>query len=182
MLITVVRKSSAARKNGKRVVTVAATRPVQATPGRWYHVRRYGIAPCPYHGRDFRLGEEAPGQGKGRTGKIRGRKIAEGWKCNFHPSAYCLINSKRLSFVEVVAQCAVKLFLDGLAPFPVSFQHSGKLFLGAFVIFKGAGSFAAHRVYNASILVFAGELVKAVFVGKPLNSDSQHIFVLLVFF
>ena len=63
MLITVVRKSSAARKNRKRVVTVATTRPAQATPGRWYHVRRYRIAPGPYHGRNTRLGEEARRKG-----------------------------------------------------------------------------------------------------------------------
>ena len=82
----------------------------------------------------------------------------------------------------MTARCPVKLFLDGLAPFPVSFQHSSKLFLGALVIFKGAGRFTAHWVNDMSILVLAGELVKAVFVGKPLNNDSQHIFVLLVFF
>ena len=59
MLITVVRKSSAARKNRKRVVTFATTRQLQAILGRCRHVRRYGFAPCSYHGRNTRLGEEA---------------------------------------------------------------------------------------------------------------------------
>lgn len=69
MLITVVRKSSAARKNRKRVVTVATTRPVQAILGRCRHVRRYGFAPCPYHGRNTRLGEKNRRKGWRREGK-----------------------------------------------------------------------------------------------------------------
>ena len=59
MRITIVRKSSAARKNRKRVVTFATKRQLQAILGRCRHVRRYGITPCPYHGRNTRLGEEA---------------------------------------------------------------------------------------------------------------------------
>lgn len=59
MWITIVRKSSAARETGERVVTFATTRQLQAILGRWYHVRRYGFAPSSYHGGDFRLGEKA---------------------------------------------------------------------------------------------------------------------------
>lgn len=69
MLITVVRKSSAARKNRKRVVTFATTRQLQAILGRCRHVRRYGFAPCPYHGRNTRLGEEARRKGWRRERK-----------------------------------------------------------------------------------------------------------------
>ena len=69
MRITIVRKSSAARKNRKRVVTAATTRPVRAILGRWYHVRRYGIAPCPYHGRNSGLGEDARRKGWRRERK-----------------------------------------------------------------------------------------------------------------
>lgn len=64
--------------------------------------------------------------------------------------------------------------LDGLAPFPVSFQHRDKFFLGALVVLKGAGSFAAHRFNDVGVLVLAGELVKAVFIGKSLNCDCEH--------
>lgn len=66
--------------------------------------------------------------------------------------------------------------LDGLTPFLVSFQHSKKLFLGALVVLKGAGSFTALGVYDVGILVFAGELAKAVFTGESLHSNSYHKF------
>ena len=64
--------------------------------------------------------------------------------------------------------------LDGLAPFLVSFQHRDKFFLGALVVLKGAGSFAAHRFNDVGVLVLTGELVKAVFIGKSLNCDCEH--------
>ena len=71
--------------------------------------------------------------------------------------------------------------LDGLAPFPVSFQHRDKFFLGALVVLKGAGSFAAHRFNYVGVLVLTGEIIKAVFIGKSLNYDCEHFLPPFIF-
>ena len=64
-------------------------------------------------------------------------------------SVYC----SALPFIKIITQCPVKLLLDGLAPFPVSVQHGNKFFLGAFVVLKGVGCFAAHWVNNVCVFV-----------------------------
>ena len=114
------------------------------------------------------LGWEKKPQEKEKKKRKNGeRKITGARKLHFRRPCLLFETSKLLSFVKVVAQCPVELLLDGLTPFPVSFQHRNKLFLGTLVVLEGAGSFIALGVYHVAYLYLPGSISNLFPWGSP---------------